>query len=283
MVKCNICGKEYQSLSSHVAAKHKLLKYEYMELYPNAEWVTTELSKKFSARSKQMHESLKSENFESYMETRRNTCQKMRNNKGVNWTHSDDTKKKMSESHTGKIGIIHSDETKEKISQKKRGAKLNLSPEVKEQKRLRQKESWTQRKNQPEYAEYIQKLSQRRKEYLSTHTIQTKKFGTNIEIEFENFLNSHNIDFEMQYLLDGKSYDFIIPSMKLLVETDGEYWHRLPIAMKNDLEKHEIADQNGLELVRISSDNFISEIIFEDSEARQAHTKAILISRGHEI
>ena len=71
----------------------------------------------------------------------------------------------------------------------------------------------------------------------------------------ENFLKSANIQYVYDYPIDDgnsiKRYDFYLPTFNLLIEFDGEYWHSLDSAKKNDIAKNEIAKRKGYKLVRI--------------------------------
>ena len=70
-------------------------------------------------------------------------------------------------------------------------------------------------------------------------------------------------DFEHQFHLEGKFYDFRIDDT--LIEIDGNWWHGKEKSIEelegmrkeirqNDLEKNDIAEQNGFEIVRIWTD-----------------------------
>ena len=175
----------------------------------------------------------------------------------------------------------HSVEVRRKLSQLKLGKKMNLSDEAKESKSKKQKDAWARRKNnKEEYALYISKLSQRQKNYLEKngHSFPNKE-KTRLEIQFEEFLKKHNIQYVSQYILEGKKFDFYLVDMQLLVEVDGEYWHRLDSSIKNDTQKHEISLRNNIQLLRISSDDFRPELIFENKTAQNDHTRQILIKR----
>ena len=60
---------------------------------------------------------------------------------------------------------------------------------------------------------------------------------TKIEIKIQNFLKELQIDFfTHQYININHAYqcDILIPSMNLVIEADGNYWHKYPIG--NDLD-----------------------------------------------
>ena len=182
----------------------------------------------------------------------------------------------------GKPRAPHSDTTKKLLSEKKTGTKLSFTPESKHLKTENQKIAWQKRKSNLEnYQKYLKELSEKRKNYIKENGFQfPNKSQTGLETTFENFLIDSNIKYEKQYLLSDKRFDFYLVDMQLLVEVDGEYWHQFPSSIKNDIEKHRISQNHNIQLVRISSDNFNPEIIFEDKNRQNDQNKQILQKRG---
>lgn len=77
-----------------------------------------------------------------------------------------------------------------------------------------------------------------------------------------DWLTENNIEFEHQkfFKFDNKRrfVDFYVKSRKLIIEIDGEYWHK---DSKIDLDKDLIAKQNGYETLRIKpKDNVINQL-----------------------
>lgn len=283
---CQVCLKSFQNLSSHINAKHNLTKSSYCSLYPGTAMVDEELSKKFSNRSKKMHIYLKETNPEEYAKIRQLTCEKMRDKKGDNFRHSTETKEKMSASHTGITRLPHTAETKEKLRLAKTGKPLILSVESKQAKSDKQKQKWNERKNNlAEFADYIAKLSIRQKRYISINGRSIPKKGkkTSLESRFEQFLITNGIDYKFQYFLSGKYYDFYLPMINMLVEVDGEYWHRFPHAIKNDIEKHIIAKDADVRLLRLTEKAWATELLSETDYSKiQLHNFNILNKRTTE-
>lgn len=187
--------------------------------------------------------------------------------------------------HCSRIGIArgpHSDKTKQQLSKQKTGKKIALSEAARERKTAAQKLAWRRRReNTEQFLKYTTALSTARKEYIKRNGfVFPKKEKTSIEKHFEDFLVSKKIAFESQYVFLGKKYDFYLPSLDLLVEVDGEYWHRMPASIKNDKEKHSTCLHYRRQLVRISSDDFNPEVIFMSEDDRNKHTKQILENRG---
>lgn len=182
----------------------------------------------------------------------------------------------------GHRGVVHTDETKRKISSLKKGKRVNLSDDARQRKSEKQRDAWRRRKqNKKEFDEYIKQASERRRAFLRKNGVTfPNKSQTKLESDFEKFLLENNIQYVHQHKIEGKRFDFFIPQMNLLVEVDGEYWHRFESSIKNDIEKHLLCDQYNIELLRISSDDFMPELIFESSSIRKRHTKNIMKNRG---
>jgi very-short-patch-repair endonuclease len=282
MITCRICGELFQTLSSHIYFKHKISKSEYLEKFPDADWVSKKLSEQISQNLKERHKHEKETDYEKYIATRNRVCTEMRERKGENWNHSEKTKKQMSLSHTGKKRKPHSYKTRQKISEARKGTKVVLSPETKIKKSARQQEAWEKRKqNTVQYAEYVEKLSQHRKKYIKENGHHfCQKNETSIEMLCIDFLINNDIKYDFQYYLDGKRYDFFLPEFNLLIEVDGEYWHTLEPSIKNDIEKHYLSKKHNLRLLRISSDDLNFSIILESPDKQDIHTNQILKNRG---
>lgn len=268
MVTCKICAKEFMNLSSHINSKHSISKEEYLTLYPGASIISAELSDRFSKRAADTHRKAKEADYEKYMEVRNRTCEKMRANKGANYTHSDTTITKMKESAKVRPERVpHTEETKKKLSEQKIGKPVNLTEEAKQLKTEKQKKQWEKRKeNTEEFKIYLDKLSAGRIDYIKKHGVSLPRKGkiTSLENRFIEFLKQNNINYVYQFFLEGKNYDFLLPDKNLLVEVDGEYWHRFPQAIKNDIEKHAIAKSSNYKLLRITELVWKPELIFEN-------------------
>lgn len=293
-ISCLVCGLEFHNLSSHLSAKHNLKKADYLLLFPNAKIVSEEMSSQFSTRSEKMHAKLKEEDYAGYMLTRKSVCKTMRDNKGDDFTHSKETKEKMTDSRNAwlenptNLQVMSDNWTKERReaqSKRMEGTTKCYTDESRNLKKMRQQDAWKRRRDDKDsFDQYLKTLSARRKEYLKEHGISLPKKGaiTNIERQFIEFASEHNIEYNYQELVEGKLYDFYLPELNMLVEVDGEYWHRFPQAIKNDLEKHSIAKNKNITLVRISNTHWHPEIIFEGKETILENNFAIMNKRTTE-
>lgn len=48
---------------------------------------------------------------------------------------------------------------------------------------------------------------------------------SSIEVKISEFLSSLDLEFEKNKQINGKRYDFLVPSKNLIIECDGLYWH----------------------------------------------------------
>jgi len=78
---------------------------------------------------------------------------------------------------------------------------------------------------------------------------------TTIEVKIQNFLNQLDIDFfTHQYIKEiehGYQCDILIPSMNLVIECDGDYWHKYPVG--NDIDYIRIKEllDKGFKVLRL--------------------------------
>lgn len=78
---------------------------------------------------------------------------------------------------------------------------------------------------------------------------------TSIEIKIQNFLKQLGFEyFTHQYIKEIKhSYqcDILVPSMNLVIECDGNYWHKYPIGTKIDNIRTEELIKKGFKVLRL--------------------------------
>lgn len=105
-----------------------------------------------------------------------------------------------------------------------------------------------------------------RKHLLKASQLGFKKiFSTNGETKLEekmySFMNARGINYIKQYELEYKLYDAYLPDHNVLLEFDGEFWHKKSLnectypfqktSYYNDTIKDEIAKRHGIPLFRI--------------------------------
>jgi very-short-patch-repair endonuclease/ribosomal protein L37E len=76
---------------------------------------------------------------------------------------------------------------------------------------------------------------------------------TSIERRLTDALDAAGIAYEFQYVVGDKFLcDFAFPSARLVVETDGSYWHRTPRQRKQDASKDAYLHACGFTVLRLS-------------------------------
>lgn len=95
---------------------------------------------------------------------------------------------------------------------------------------------------------------------------QTMKEPTSIEKAVYDELKDRGLLFEKQYLVNGKFLvDAYIPSLNLVIECDGDYWHSLDRVIKRDRAKNAYLTKCGYGLARftetdIRSGEYLNEL-----------------------
>lgn len=90
----------------------------------------------------------------------------------------------------------------------------------------------------------IEDIRLKHKSAIDEYLLTKEDFSTYIESKMENLLASENIDFISQYRVSQLRADFFVPSLNLIIETDGDYWHCNPMIYKdgpiNDIQRKTI-------------------------------------------
>lgn len=205
---------------------------------------------------------------------------------------SEEFKKKMKKAMTFWKGKQHSKEIREKISKAVKGFKHTSET------KLKIGISSKGRLHTEETKEKIRKLaigihksektkikqSKARKQYLISNPkeilrlIEMRKNqifplkDTSIEIKIQNFLKEMQVDFlTHQYIKDiehGYQVDILIPSLNLVIECDGDYWHKYPLGNAIDHVRTRELLEKGFRVLRLwekeirelSLDNFKSKL-----------------------
>jgi very-short-patch-repair endonuclease len=78
---------------------------------------------------------------------------------------------------------------------------------------------------------------------------------TSIEIKIQNYLKQLGITFfTHQYIKEiehGYQCDILIPSMNLVIECDGDYWHKYPIGREIDYVRTKELIEKGFKVLRL--------------------------------
>ncbi len=133
--------------------------------------------------------------------------------------HSEETRRKMSESGGNRKGKSHTEEAKEKLKLKHKGNHYSPSTEFK-----KGLIPWSNGLTK-ETDERVMKIAQKRAKQI----LPTK--DTKIEVKIQNFLKTLGIEFfTHQYMKIEHGYqcDILIPYLNLVIECDGDFIHCNP-------------------------------------------------------
>ena len=317
MVRCMVCGVLRRELNGHIRI-HNLTAAKYKILYPGSKMSSANASKLKSnslkgKKRKKPNLSQEQRNYkaqmmrdrwkklketlgdEKYKKLKIESAEKMRASKGENFRHSDETIARMRGPRPASRGRKFSDEHKANIS-KAASLRQNRGSHSEETKN-KMKAAWIKRKSHPNYNAYVENMRKNMTtpeaierirsnvaKRLANPMLQQKQSNTNIEIKMASWLAKNDLKYIQQHSLLTNIgifvYDFFIPSMNMLVEVDGEYWHSKSLEQINrDKLKIRKANEANLICVRISDQNWCPEIIFASSTDIDNHNQNLIKKR----
>lgn len=170
---------------------------------------------------------------------------KVGNNKGKHWKNTEEFKRKISDYQKT---VVHTPERNANVSKGLMGNKNCLGRVISPE--LRKKIS-VGHLNSPKNCNGI--LAQ-----------QFRKGPTSIERKLYEELKNRGILFERQYLINGKFVvDAYVPSLNLVIEADGDYWHSLDKMIKRDRAKNAYLAKCGYKLLRLPEHQINSGVFIE--------------------
>ena len=157
-------------------------------------------------------------------------------NKGKH--HSEETKKIISEKLKGHI---HTKETKRKISEMRKGKAIGKNNQ------------WWH-KIPPNWKNlYTPEINKKRRIARLKQILPTK--DTLLELKVKNYLDKLGIQYIHPFNLgDRFQCDFYIPTLYLIIECDGTYWHSREDMKKRDKAKDAYAKKCGFNILRLSEE-----------------------------
>lgn len=156
-------------------------------------------------------------------------------------------------------------------------------------------EPWNKNKTGIYSEETIDKIRKGVIEHLQTNAL---KQDTGIELKMKDALTQLNISYEHPFSFNDKFLcDFAIPSMKIIIECDGDYWHNREDIKNRDKAKNAYITKCGWKMLRfweheINDDinTCIKKILLEikrkseligDYERRSRRTFPAMLKHGH--
>jgi very-short-patch-repair endonuclease len=94
--------------------------------------------------------------------------------------------------------------------------------------------------------------------YCSRACFGYTQIPTSIEKIVYQYLEEKNIIFERQKSIAFYLLDVYIPSLNLVIEADGEYWHSLPDRIRLDKAKDGYLKNRGYKLIRLPESKILS-------------------------
>lgn len=156
---------------------------------------------------------------------------------------------KISGKNNGNFGGL-SEEHKQNLSKARTGIKMNISPELKEKKKILgtgQLVKW-RNENPEKFRESC------RKGGINSLKLQSD-YGriSSIEQKTIDWLELHEIEYNFQFPIENKFlYDFKIGNV--IVEVNGIWFHNLPEQKDKDMEKRIFAESKGYSVVYLWED-----------------------------
>lgn len=144
------------------------------------------------------------------------------------------------------IGVKKSEETKKKMS------KYHLNRPKEHE--LKFRESWKRQWNNLTKAQQLERLSN----WIEAGHSADKSFSlkpSSIEIKLAKQLDEIGIKYiQQKHISNGTRnfyLDFYIPSLRLVIECNGDYWHNLPDKKQRDKELKEYVESTGRKIIFI--------------------------------
>ncbi len=91
------------------------------------------------------------------------------------------------------------------------------------------------------------------KRKLRLHQIFPLK-DSKIEVKIQEYLKLLGVDFFTHHCMNIKHYyqcDILIPSMNLVIECDGDYWHHYPVGLEKDHIRTKELTEKGFKVLRL--------------------------------
>ncbi len=201
--------------------------------------------------------------------------QKLRDNAKINPNygmkgkkHSEETKLKISKSRKGKRcgddNPMKRLETRMKLSKALMGRKSNMKGKTYEEIYGKEKgiEERKKRTGKIRSEETCRKISKGLKGNPPTSGSFTRESrarikvplkDSSIEIKIQGFLKELGIKFHKHYIINIKhkyQCDIFIPSMNLVIECDGTYWHNYPRGLERDIIRNKEMWDKGIRVLR---------------------------------
>jgi very-short-patch-repair endonuclease len=195
---------------------------------------------------------------------------------------TEEHKRKIGEARSNYTGWSHSEETIEKMRQ------TSQRPDVMEARR----QAALQLNSDPAHRKM---LSDKAKAHIAEHGLHLKRGKvTRCEQAIIDVLEENDIEYKREQRSSKRIenayrfFDFIVPSLNLIIEVDGEFWHRQEDRVKIDELKMQDALSSGYSFLRLSdkldydilaNPRMLLDLIQADATVHEIHTSHVISQR----
>jgi very-short-patch-repair endonuclease len=109
---------------------------------------------------------------------------------------------------------------------------------------------------------YTQEINEKRRQARLKQKLPS--IDTSIERKTKEWLESKKINYIHPFNLGNRfQCDFYIPTLNLIIECDGTYWHSLPKAIERDERKDAYAKKYGFNIIRLLEEDISKGRFFQ--------------------
>ena len=254
MITCQLCGKEMKGLTLHLRFKHNTTPTEYCTLYPGSKMFDNEC-----LNSDKRKEAFKKMKGVPKSESHKQSLREVK--KAIGWKHKPETREKMKAAWAENYDLW--------CKSIKDSANI---PERREASSKRQS-----------------KIIEERGYQLGHSTNCLEKLVEDIIVSF-GYTISRQIRSMSRIQEKYRYYDLYVKELNLIVEIDGEYWHKTASKIQLDIEKEEhVRNSMNQNFVRISDKSldrlketkefYIKSLLTMSIEEQIAHCQSIIQTR----
>ena len=168
---------------------------------------------------------------------------------------SEEHKKKLSENHKGFTGRHHSNEAKEKIRKSQIGEMNSFYGKHHTEEAIQNIVKNHRTNYGPVSEEVKAKISKTVSERWKDGTLSVTNYDTSIELKVQEQLDEIGVKYIKQKVIydENRVYviDFYIPSLKLVIECNGDYWHTRQDRVERDNMLKKYVESTGRKIVFI--------------------------------
>jgi very-short-patch-repair endonuclease len=231
MVECKLCGKLMKGLTLHLLKIHQVTPAAYCTQHPGAKIFSDEVTSKPGFGG--------------------NASKGKKRSKPI----SEETRAKISEARKKRVGWKHTDEAR---------AKMQATSQRDDVMEARRASSIKRYEDNPELRVQVSNAAKAR---IAKHGFHLKRGKTTaLEQVVIDLLNGLNLRYTREMrssalILNAyRFFDFHVPALNLVIEADGEFWHRQELRVEIDRLKEADVRASGFNFLRVSDKDLTDTI-----------------------